>query len=200
VEEGEAHPAPAPDLSGRQPLLQETSRSWIRIHGPDKHALYFGRVGIHRFDDPNREYGVLSTAEDAHGALIETFGRQLDVRSVTPHQLSARAVSAIQPSRALRLIDLASSGGLARLGADGRLTSGSVWNSRQWSRALWRHPIGADGIRYRLRHDPDRCGCALFDRASGAVTASPLGTLYDPGNRSLLGDILDTYGFSLLAD
>lgn len=197
---GEFHPDPPADLAERQPHLQEVSRSWIRIHRLDRDPLHFGRSGTHRFDDPLREYGVLYMAEDAHGAFIETFGRQLDVRSITPQQVSARALSSIQSSRGLHLIDLASSGGLARLGADGRLTSGDAVIAQRWSRAFWQHPTKADGISYRLRHDPDRRGCALFDRAREAVTASPQGSLYDPGHRAELGSILDTYGFSLLAD
>ena len=122
------------------------------------------------------------------------------MRSITPQELSARAISSVQTSRTLRLIDLASSGGLARLGADGRLTSGAAAIAQRWSRAFWEHPIQPDGVYYRLRHDLDRCGCALFDRAGDAVTASPQGTLYDPGTRANLGNILDTYGFSLLVD
>lgn len=194
------HPDPPSDLNERRPRVHETDRPWTRIHGLPNGPLYFGRERSSRFDDPERTFGVLYMAEDAHGAFIETFGRQLDVRSITASSLAARGLSGLHTSRALRLVDLASSGGLARLSADSRLTSGNIGPSQRWSRALWQHPIRADGIYYRLRHDNARCGCALFDRARDAMAATPQGSLSDPAHGRLLGDILDTYGFSLLAD
>jgi hypothetical protein len=194
------HPDPPADLDGQRPLLREVRRTWARIHRRDRDPLHFGRSRVHRFDDPVAHFGVLYLAEDAYGAFIEAFGGQLDVRTVTTAALAARALSSIEASRGLRLIDLASSGGLARLGADGRLTSGIAAVSQRWARALWRHPVGADGIYYRLRHDIARCGCAVFDRARDALGATSIGTLGDPRHRTMLGDILDTYGFSLLTD
>jgi hypothetical protein len=182
------------------PLLHETRGPWARIHALDRPALHFGRARLNRFDDPEGGYGVLYVADEAHGAFIETFGRQLDVRSISVRELSGRALSRIDATRTLRLVDLASSGGLARLSADARLTSGSADVARRWSRALWRHPGRADGIYYRVRHDPGRCGCALFDRASGVLRAAALGRLSDPAHRATLGDVLDTYGFALLAE
>ncbi|MDI6771912.1 MAG: RES domain-containing protein [bacterium] len=38
-----------------------------------QHALRFGRTGRWRFDDPEREYGVLYTAQTPAGALAETL-------------------------------------------------------------------------------------------------------------------------------
>jgi hypothetical protein len=50
----------------------------------------------------------------------------------------------------MRLIDMVTSGGLTRLGAEGSLTSGFGYkNSQRWSRALRKHPSKPDGIYYR---------------------------------------------------
>jgi hypothetical protein len=200
VNDRERHPPPPPDLHARQPLLRETSQRWIRIHPRTRAAIHFGRGGLSRFDDPEGEFGVLYTAEDAHGAFIERFGRQLSVRSITATAAAAQMLSKVEPSRSLRLVDLASSGGLARLSADSRLTCGGFGPSQTWSRALWLHPVRADGIYYRLRHDNARCGCALFDRAGDAVSAAPIATLMDRSHRRRLADMLDTYGFAFLPD
>ncbi len=165
-------------------------------HGP----LHFSRDPTSRFTDPLGECGVLYAAEDTHGAFIETFGRQLDVRIITSSTLMTKGLTRVDASRPLRLVDLASSGGLARLGADGRLTSGPFDVAQTWSRALWEHPADADGIYYRLRHDPARCGCAIYDRARDVLTATSAGTLWDPPRRAELGDVLDACGFALIVE
>lgn len=200
MEATDHHPPPPPDLHARQPLVRETTQSWIRIHDRRRAPLHFGPAGASRFDDPDRQFGVLYMAEDAHGAFIERFGRQLSVRSITATAAAEQMVSSVDANRSLRLVDLASSGGLSRLSADARLTSGGFAPAQAWSRALWEHPVGADGIYYRLRHDHARCGCALFDPASDAVSAVATGTLVDREHRRLLADMLDTYGFAFLPD
>lgn len=59
--------------------------------------------------------------------------------------------------------------------------------------------ISADGMYYRLRHDPARCGCAVFDRARPHLAATVLGSLWDTPRREL-GDLLDTLGFALILE
>jgi len=137
-------------------------------------------------------------ADDTHGAFIESFGRQLDVRSVTASALSKRAIARVESNRPLRLIDLTE--GLARVGADNRLTDGDYDLSQAWSKALWGHPEEADGLHYALRHDPTRRGYAIFDRASEVMRATALGTYWDPTRRIELGQILDAYGFGLIVE
>lgn len=144
--------------------------------------------------------GVLYAADDLHGAFIETHGRNLDVRSITSTQLMTTGVARMTAPRSLRLVDLASSGGLGRLGADGRLTSADFDVAQTWSRALWTHPVQPDGLYYRLRHDQARCGCAIYDRARHAIDVRPMGTLWDPVRRAELANVLDTYGFGLIVE
>ncbi len=97
----------------------------------------------------------------------------------------------------MRLVDLQGEG-LARLGGDSRLISGSYETAQRWSRALWIHPARPDGIRYRSRHDPSRISIAVFDRAGRSIRAAAWGGLLDDDRRAVLGRILKTYGFGLL--
>jgi len=129
---------------------------------------------------------------------IESFGRQLNVRSVTANALTLRGIAQVDSVRPLRFIDLA--GGLARLGADNRLMGGDYDVTQAWAKALWEHPEQADGLHYALRHDPTRRGYAVFDRAEDALHARPLGTFWDPRRRDELAGILDTYGFGLIVE
>jgi len=142
---------------------------------------------------------VLYLAADAPGAFIETFGRQPGRLIVTTTELARRSLSIItvRSRRALRLVDL-SGAGLAKIGADSRLTSGSYDVSQVWALALYEHPEQPDGLLFRSRHDPSRLCAAIFDRAEDALDARSLGSLADAANAVLLGHILDTYGFGLI--
>jgi hypothetical protein len=195
-----ALPDPPHDLDIRVPLLRQSRGPWLRCHAARHAPLHFSRNGLSRFTDPDQEFGVLYVADDFEGAFIETFGRRLDVRSVTITALSDTAVTRIDAARRLRLIDLASSGGTARLSADARVTSGSVAVAQRWARALWQHPIAADGLYYRLRHDDSRYGCAIFDRARRVLAATKLGAASAPAHRASLIAALDTYRFGLIPE
>lgn len=155
------HPDPPADLNVRTPLLLETAGPWVRFHQSHHEPLHFSRGPQSRFGDPDEEFGVLYAAEAFEGAFIETFGRQLDVRSVTASRLFSTGVARVDATRPLRLLDLAAPGGSARLSADGRLMSGPFSVAQRWARALWEHPVAADGLRYPLRHDPGRWATRL---------------------------------------
>lgn len=195
-----AHPQPPPDLDQRTPLIIESSGPWMRIHPLRREPIYFSLSRSSRFSDPLCQFGVLYAADDLHGAFIETHGRDLDVRSISSTRLMSAGLARIETARPLRLVDVASSGGLARLGADGRLTTGAFDVAQAWSRALWAHPVAPDGIYYRLRHDQARCGCAVYDRARGEVRVVQVESLWDPHRRADLADVLNTYGFGLIVE
>ncbi len=171
----------------------------MRIHPSSRSPLHFGRTAQNRFDAPAGQFGVLYVAADAHGAFVETFGHETGVRFVTSAELEKRGLATIMHARPLRLADLRGDG-LARMGADAALTGGLDYElSRRWARAIHDHPRKPDGIAYRARHDPSRTCAVIFDRAAGALTAASVGTLADAMRAALLGHILDTYGFALLA-
>jgi hypothetical protein len=159
--------------------------------------LYFGSSGNNRFDAPNQEYGVLYVSRDVFGAFIETFGHATGSNVVTMAELLRRGLARIEAGRPLRLVDLTGPG-LARLSADGRLSTGDLDIAQRWSLALYNHPDQPDGICYRARHDPSRLAAALFERPDTAFQTVPLGSLAAPRNRRRLRRLLDTYQFGLL--
>jgi hypothetical protein len=191
------HPDPPGDLQHRKLPLVDAIGPWVRSHAPHHGPIFFGRTGVNRFDAPAAQYGVLYVAEDFHGAFIETFGRQLGIRELPMARVVVRTFSQVLQSRPLRLVDLVGPG-LSRIGADNRLTAASYDLSQRWALALYEHPDQPDGLLYRSRHDPSRLCAAIFDRAAGALTATSLGSLADPGNAALLADLLDTYEYSLI--
>ena len=190
-------PLPA-DLHDRNPLIHKVSPNdvWFRAYRNGFAPIFYGRNRVYRWDAPEGEYGVLYLGADEYCAFMESIGRgALRTRFVPARQLNERRLCKIGFSRELRLIDLAGSGGLARLGAEGSVTSGAEYpNSQRWSQALKAHPEKPDGIYYRSRHDPARAACALFD-----ICASSARILEDCGSwaeqSQLLGAILDHYGF-----
>ena len=112
--------------------------------------------------------------------------------------MRSRCLSTLTPNRDLRLVDLAGAG-LTRIGADGRLTTGSYEISQAWSQALYRHSDRVDGLYYRSRHDLSKLCVALYD---GRVELADLeeqrvtaDNLLDLAFDSKLQQFLDLYGY-----
>ena len=191
------HPDPPTDLPRRTLPIETFTLTWVRSHDRAYGPFHFGRSGKNRFDAPGGEYGILYIAADAHGAFVKTFGREPGRTLIDWDELNARNFSEIASSRPLRLTDI-SGAGLARIGADARLSTGDYSVSQIRALALHRHPEQPDGLLYRSRHGPSRLCAALFDRAEHALTATSLGLLTHPRHAALLANILDTYGYSLI--
>jgi hypothetical protein len=188
-------PPPA-DLNDRDPLVDTVSSGtlWFRSHATSKDPIFYGRAATHRWDAPDGSYGVLYLACDEYCAFMESIGRGvLKTRFVPRVMLQTRQVSKLRLLRPLRLIDLAASGGLARVGAEGTLTTGSGYrNSQRWSQALRNHPAQPDGLYYRSRYDPARTAVALYDDCRPIIElAEDCGTW--AAQPALLGAILDHY-------
>ena len=112
--------------------------------------------------------------------------------------LDARSIAKLELTEELRFIDLASSGGLTHVGADGRLFTGSYKVAQRWSAALRLHPAKPDGLRYRSRHDPTRIACAIFARPHSTFNVSSMGSLTAYANRGLLNELLRDYNVDLI--
>jgi RES domain-containing protein len=135
---------------------------------------------------------------DEHCAFMETFGQTTGVRAATRRALEQRQPAYLQTTESLTLINLASSGGLARIGADAGLFSGSHAVAQRWSAALRKHSAKPAGIVYPARHDAARKSCALFDLRDSVFAVTEAGSLLEPQHAALLAAILDTYDFGLI--
>ena len=192
------HPLPPEDFNDRSLPIRHFSGPWYRIHPAEYGPLFFGTLPNNRFNAPDGEFGVLYVGWDPHCAFIETFGSVTGTRLVATSELEKRSISAIASNKDLVLLDLTGSG-LARLGADNRLCDGPHEISQAWSRAIWGHPDGVDGIVFRARHDPERLSIALYNRPGLEEHLAIKGTVscFDPVFHATLAEILDVYGFGL---
>ncbi len=194
------HPGPPGDLATRSPLLftLQAGQTLSRIHRKGQDPIFFGKTGRNRFDAPDNSYGVLYLGLDEYCAFIETFGQLTGTIVVTRKVLKERHLAYLTTTTSLILIDLANTGGLARVGADGRLLTGCHAVAQSWSVALRGHPAHPAGILYPARHDLARRACALFDLPHDVFQVKKAGSLMDPKHTHLLANLLDTYGFGLI--
>jgi hypothetical protein len=190
-------PEPSKRFHSIELPISEIDREWYRSHPTRRGAVYFGRNRAYQFDAPDGEYGVLYVGADLNVAFIESFQIAGIHPAITEAQLKERSLSRIRTRDAVRLVNLADSGALTRIGADGRLFTASYSVSQRWSRAIQTHPVKPDGILYRPRHDPARLAAAFFDRIADHLTAESLGKWLD--QRAALGEVLDTYGVALVS-
>ncbi len=192
------HPNPPKSLYDQELPLIEQKGPWMRIHQKQYGCIHFGRRASGRFDDPQRVYGVLYLGEDYHGAFIETLGWQTGKKDITLRALQERMLSQVTSTHPLRLVDLTGPG-LSKIGADADLCTGrSRTLPQKWSRAIWSHPSKPDGIRSISRHDPRRFCCVVFDQVEPLLLVKNLATLEAQSVARQTGQIMDSYGFSLL--
>lgn len=192
----EPHPEPPADLGSRVLPLVALRDSWLRIHRLEYSPLYFGRTCANRFDAPKGEFGVLYVGATSGAAFVETFGHATGDNFVQKSELLLRGISVIGSKIELKLVDLTGPG-LARIGADERLCSGSQALARRWSAALHRHSTNPDGLLYRARHDPSQICAAFYDRAEPHFTIQKTITLGDAAFEDELLELLHKYDFGL---
>jgi len=198
------HPPPHAQLAAQHPLIFTLLPGEIlyRHHKKIDDPVYFGKTGYYRFDDPDCPapgcFGVLYAGADPECCLLESSGETTGVPAVSGAYLNARAIARIGLTGDLRFIDLVNDGGLASIGADGRLGTGSYKVAQQWSAALKKHPCKPDGIRYRSRHAPERIAYAIYERPPSSFSVASMGSFTDPANEALFKRILETYNFALI--
>lgn len=184
-------------LSDALPIL-EAKGPWQRFHFKKHEAIHFGRSANKRFDDPYGKYGVLYMAEDEFGAFVETFLRNPEIQLVDYGELDLRALSEIEASEEIRLVDLTGKG-LQKAGVTGDQVTGGYEGSQSLSREIFEHSSEPDGIRYRVKHDLSRIGIALFERprSIARISEKSRGGILDSRNQRLLGELLHEYDKSL---
>jgi hypothetical protein len=198
------HPHPHLELPTQNPLIfsvragEVLYRHHQKVHDP----IYFGKKGDYRFDDPDHAdpgaFGVLYAGADPECCLLESCGSTTGVPAVSGAYLDDRDIAKLELTEPLRFIDLAGNGGLASIGADNRLTTGSYQVAQLWSAALKKHPCRPDGIRYRSRHAPERIAFAIYERSPSSFKRTNMGAFTAPANDALFKSVLKTYKFALL--
>ncbi|MBG0511185.1 RES family NAD+ phosphorylase [Agrobacterium sp. MOPV5] len=165
-------PLPPPDLHSRTPEIvslpagSETHRFYTAIYEP----IFFDRSRTGRFNAPDGSYGVLYVAKLVNGAFAETFLRSPGNTLIDAGFLKRKGYVRLETVSPLKLIDLTGPG-LAIVGATAEIPhSGLPYDAAQaWSKALFDHPVRADGIVYHARHDDTEICYAIFDRAESAI-------------------------------
>ena len=130
---------PPHDLHERELPIVRLEGLWLRLHAAGREPVFFGRMGLNRFDDPREENGVLYVAEDAFGAFIEVFGRDPGLNLVAETDLRGRILSEIVVEGGLGLVDLTGPG-VARIGETGAISTDPHELVRPWSQAIYEHP------------------------------------------------------------
>jgi hypothetical protein len=165
-------PLPPPDLHTRHPKIvsllagYEVHRFYTIAYEP----VFFDQSTSGRFNAPDGSYGTLYVAERINGAFAETFLRSPGSTLIDNGLLKRKGYVRLKAVSPLTLIDLTGPG-LALVGATAEVPhSGLPYDAAQaWSKALFEHPVRADGIAYHARHDDTELCYAIFDRAESAI-------------------------------
>ena len=199
------HPLPPEDFNSRELPTSTSQGTWYRLNAVEfSSSLYFDRTGKGRFDSPAQGYGILYVGADVYASWIECYGRTHGAKGVSESVLRQRNLYAISCQRELVFADLTGSS-LVKMGADARLSSGAYTVARVWAQAIYDHPQGVDGIRYRSRHDDERYCYGIFEhndspsvnRCATEIQEQNLGNLLT-SNPKLLAEILNYYDYGLL--
>ena len=192
-------PFPPPGLHDHELPLVTLDGPLVRIHRADRGAVYFGKAGRYRWDDPSRQYGVMYASLDPEGAFVETLLADAPMRMSTAYggsipvsgsDLDLYGLSDVQCIRPLRAVDLRADG-LVRIGATGVIVTGAHTLSQAWSRALFTHPQAPDAIVGPAKMDLARVTIAIHERAKPSLTAESRGPL--SGLRDVMDRIASTY-------
>jgi hypothetical protein len=143
--------------------------------------LYFGANAKHRFDDPDRKYGVFYVAFNLATVLMESvfhehrWWEEMEARVIMNAEVQRRMVRVISVVTDLTLCDLASPSAAAKAfgWTAARLVVRNGPRTRALSAQIARLKTKAgstfDGILYLSRNNPgDKC-IALFDRAASKI-------------------------------
>ncbi len=179
-----------------------------RAHGRQFDPLSFNRKqGLDfRFSSLNVDglpIGVLYGADSLMGAISETLfhtvpadGDRIKPRAILMASIEKYALSVLQPTRQLKLIDLTGHG-LGRLGmpvTHGELILSNATEysqTRAWAKAFYRHPVQADGFLWVSRQYNLARALMLFEDRLGAGTLVLTGETALAGRSPLIEQIED---------
>lgn len=188
-------PPPPADLPQRSLPLKKIEAPLHRICSR-KPFLFYGKDGSSRFDDPQKQYGVLYAALAPEAAFAEVFLRELSRMLIDEADLGRRVLVRIDCT--VRCVDMTGAG-LRQLSCDNRLATEKPYNvTGQWSRALYEHSQKPDGIIYLSRHNPRFKCVALFDRCAPRVKLQSAKGLLSGSLRSWTIDQIAKYKLAML--
>jgi RES domain len=152
--------------------VQVSPSRLYRISRFDAGEPFFGRSASNRFDDPDRikarRYGTCYLGLSLEVAIAETILHdEMPVRGrfeVAVQEIEDRYVVRFR-GEPLTLVDLTGTALKALIGSGAISTTMPYDVPQRWSRALHRHPVGADGIVYMSRHVNSERAVVVFDRA-----------------------------------
>jgi len=194
-----SYPLPGKEFDRRELRLVSPPEEVCRLSRKEfPNPLHWSQKGKYRFDSETALYGVLYTAADVEGTLLEVFGSVwLETRRISLGLLSTYEVITLQAAAPLALVDTRGEQ-LNLLGADSRLFASTEYGFTQaWGRAFMTHPQKPDGILYHGRKNPKKYNYAFFgnnrvSRAIRIVNKIPL-----PAHPQL-DEILDKYKISVI--
>lgn len=178
------------------PTVTVAAASLYRITRHSGGEPYFGRSGNNRFDDPSfpkkKRFGTCYFGFEPKTAFAETLLH--DEIAVNGQFVISYADFA---GRFMVRFDggdfvLANLTGetLKILGGDGSIsTELPAHTPRRWSRVVYAHPRGVDGIVYVSRHLNDRKAVVLFDRAGKRLRPRSYSPLPKVRIRAVLTDL-----------
>jgi hypothetical protein len=179
------HPLPPADFELRPLTIRNVdSGALLRVHRVSRSPLFFGRIGINRFDAPDKAFGVCYAGFNLECCIVETLIRDRIQREGWPilvprSELSRWWVATIASTEPLRLAEF-HGGSLLTLGGDGRLSTEQPYDAAQaWSAAVHAHPAQVHGFIYRSRFDNCRYAIALFERAQSILRAQDSGLMHE---------------------
>lgn len=148
-----------------------------RISRFDTGEPFFGQSASNRFDDPNRvkskRFGTCYFGLSLEVAIAETILHdEMPVRGrfeVAVQEIESRYAVRFR-GKPLKLVDLTGTALKALIGTSAISTTMPYDVPQRWSRALHRHPVGADGIVYMSRHVNSERAVVVFDRARTKLT------------------------------
>jgi len=189
---------PPTDLAARiLPLTTVKGPAW-RVYPGSRDPSHFNKQDG-RFNDPQRQYGVLYAALTDVGAFAERLllapgllggggaatGASVPVSATALQTFSIAAVTFAQP---VTCVDLRTPTGLAQIGAGSWLLTVPHSVSKQWSRPIFLHPSAPEGIVWSSRVGEGVVSVGLHERAKPKITTNGLGPLI--GHRKLLAEAI----------
>jgi RES domain len=158
--------------------VQVSPSRLYRISRYDFGEPFFGRSASNRFDDPcrtkSKRFGTCYLGLSLEVAIAETILHdEMPIKgrfNVAVQEIEGRHCVRFR-GEPLTLVDLTGAALKSLIGTGAISTTIPYDVPQRWSRALHRHPIGADGIVYMSRHVNNERGVVVFDRARAKLGA-----------------------------